>query len=77
MSSIQWLTPRPLWPELAGATGRESFRRPAILRFARDSFMEDLQQVLTKRAADLRQYIARPETWRRDGTSSPSPSVQD
>src|SRR5213594_1658077 len=64
MSSIQWLTPRPLWTEFAGAAGREPFRRPAILRFAKDSFMEDLQQVLTKRTADLRKYVARPETWR-------------
>jgi hypothetical protein len=64
MSSIQWLTPRPLWPEFAAPTGRESFRRPAILRFAKDTFMEDLQQILTKRAGDLKKYVARPETWR-------------
>jgi hypothetical protein len=64
MSAVQWLTPRPLWPDFAGAGGRESFRRPAILRFAKDSFMEDLQQVLTARTADLRSYVARPETWR-------------
>lgn len=64
MTSVQWLTPRPLWPEFAGATGREAFRRPAILRFAKDTFMEDLQQVLTSRTADLQKYVARPETWR-------------
>ena len=64
MSAIQWVTPRPLWPEFPGTAGRESFRRPAILRFARDTFMEDLQQVLTTRAGELPKYVARPETWR-------------
>ena len=64
MSGIQWVTPRPLWPQFPGATGRESFRRPTILRFAKDTFMEDLQQVLTSRASDLPKYVARPETWR-------------
>jgi hypothetical protein len=63
VTTIQWAAPRPLWPDFTG-TAREAFRRPAILRFARDTFMEDLQQVLAKRTADLRQYVARPETWR-------------
>ena len=64
VTTIQWLAPRPLWSEFAGATGREAFKRPAILRFAKDTFMEDLQQLLTSRSADLRTYVARPETWR-------------
>ncbi len=64
MTAIQWLAPRPLWPDFTSGTAREAFKRPALLRFAKDSFMEDLQQILKSRAGDLRSYVARPETWR-------------
>jgi hypothetical protein len=64
MSAIQWLAPRPLWADFAGAARRAAFRRPAVLRFAKDTFMEDLQALLASRSGDLRTYVARPESWR-------------
>ena len=64
MTTIQWVAPQPLWADFTAGQGREAFRRPALLRFSKDTFMEDLQQLLARRAVDLRAYIARPETWR-------------
>ena len=73
MTTIQWMAPRPLWPDFTAGPGREAFRRPTLLRFAKDTFMEDLQQVLTRRAGDLRAYVARPETWREPAAGLPAP----
>jgi hypothetical protein len=53
-----------LWPAFTAGTGLDAFKRPTVLRFAKDTFMEDLQQVLKNRAGDLHAYVARPETWR-------------
>jgi hypothetical protein len=64
VTTIQWMSPRPLWPDFTAGPGRAAFKRPVLLRFAKDTFIEDLQQLLAKRAGDLRAYVARPETWR-------------
>jgi len=61
---VQWLTPSPLWNELAGKTDKGPFRSPALLRFATDQFMPELQSLLaSKTPQNLRNYIAQPETW--------------
>jgi hypothetical protein len=75
MTTIQWLAPRPLWPDFTAATGREAFRRPTLLRFATDTFMEELQQLLAKRADDLRKYVARPESWRQPAVGLAAPAA--
>ncbi len=75
MTTIQWLAPRPLWPDFTAAPGREAFKRPALLRFAKDTFMEDLQQILKSRAGDLRSYVARPETWRQPVAGLDAPAA--
>jgi hypothetical protein len=60
----QWLTPSPLWNELAAKADKGPFRSPALLRFATDQFIPQLQGVLaSKTPEDLRNYIAQPETW--------------
>jgi hypothetical protein len=65
---VQWTSPAPLWPEAAraGATAsrRESLRRPALLRFASDTFMEDLIALLENDPARLAGSVAQYETWR-------------
>jgi hypothetical protein len=60
---VQWLTPSPLWGELSGAADLTAYRRPAILRFATDTFMSDLQTVLQNAPQSLRNYVAQGETW--------------
>ena len=61
-AQVQWLTPSPLWSELSAAD-LTSYRRPAILRFASDTFMPELQAVLQQSPQNLRDYVAQGETW--------------
>ncbi len=63
---IKWTTPSPLWASVANsgdATVRNSFGRPAILRFASDSFMEDFLKLLETDPAQIANLIAEYETW--------------
>ncbi|MBZ5621156.1 MAG: hypothetical protein LAQ69_20880 [Acidobacteriia bacterium] len=62
-TQIQWLTPSPLWHELSAAGDLTPYRRPAILRFATDDFMPELQGVLQARPQTLRDYVAQGENW--------------
>lgn len=39
-------------------------RRPAVLRFATDSFMDDFMALMESQPSRLGEYLARPETWR-------------
>jgi hypothetical protein len=45
-------------------------RRPAILRFASDTFMDDYLALMENDPARLSQLVAQPETWR-----GPTPPV--
>lgn len=64
MHPVVWHGPTPLWQELLdeGATAR--FHRPALLRFGRDSFMEDLTARLAASDPSFTDLVARHETWR-------------
>ncbi len=63
---VHWFAPQPLWrvlPRDADFTTRRG--QPAILRFASDSFMDDLLALLgTAPLGDLAAYVAQPESWR-------------
>ncbi len=65
---VQWAAPSPLWPIAAGASDialrRNVLRKPAILRFATDTFMEDFIKLLETDPARLPEFVATPETWR-------------
>ena len=65
---VQWVTAGPLWHSvLEHESARErsiSMRRPALLRFERDSFMEDLAHVLERDPRELSTLIATPATYR-------------
>lgn len=65
---IQWTTPSPLWENaIAKNTAqlrRAELARPAILRFATDSFMDDFLKTAANDPKKLDQYLALPETWR-------------
>lgn len=58
-----WMAPQPMWragpTESNGAAGQ-----PAILRFATDAFMEELNAVTATHPERLPAWLARPETWR-------------
>ncbi|HVE55485.1 MAG TPA: hypothetical protein VNB22_01565 [Pyrinomonadaceae bacterium] len=65
---IQWTTPSPLWETAISQNTPQARRaelsRPAILRFATDSFMDDFLKMTENDPKRLNQYIAQPETWR-------------
>ena len=56
-----WRTAPPLWRSVGAGI---DFERPAILRFAGDDFMEQLQAVLAAGGANLGDLVAADETWR-------------
>lgn len=67
--TVQWVTASPLWPDVlqgqpADATTRARMRRPALLRFASDSFMDDVAAVLADDPGKLADLEARPESFR-------------
>jgi hypothetical protein len=63
-ADVQWLTPSPLWGEQSVTADPTTFRRPAILRFATDTFMPELQSVLQgPTPQDLKTYVAAGENW--------------
>ena len=51
--SLAWTPPSPLWVDAA----RADFKKPAILRFASDDFMEELQRLLATDPEKLRGHI--------------------
>ena len=61
--SVEWLAPAPLWDLALEDAGNRRFREPALLRFASDSFMDELKGLLERRSADLAGQVAQPETW--------------
>ena len=63
-----WHAPSRLW-DLAladGGTSPPRFRQPALLRFAGEGFMEELQEVLAGGRYPLAEYVARAESWREE-----------
>jgi hypothetical protein len=71
VSRVLWLSPSPLWDDLAGGA---AFRRPAVLRFATDTFMKDFQDALATRPDRVRGYVARYETWRKPAAGIGGPA---
>jgi hypothetical protein len=65
---LQWTAPSPLWAQASSAaeaaSRRALLRRPSILRFASDDFMQDFLRLLEHDPSRLPDYIATPETWR-------------
>src|SRR5947208_12619486 len=82
---VQWTTASPLWNTLPQdpVQRQQRMQCPAVLRFASDTFMEDLtqrfQNVLPGTQPDLSDLIARPESFRERPTGAPAnwqPDVQ-
>ncbi len=73
---VQWVTASPFWTGAAGAdeaSERATFRQPALLRFATDSFMQDFIAMLASNPAQITQLRARYETWRKPGAVQEPP----
>jgi hypothetical protein len=66
---LQWVTAAPLWRDAVGASRDDAttseaaaIRRPALLRFGSDSFMEDLQRLLATDPPTLKDHRATAAT---------------
>ena len=62
----QWMAPAPLWTEAvrtAEGSAIGALRRPSILRFATDTFMEDYQRILDSDPNRLADLLLSGETW--------------
>lgn len=68
---VQWATPAPLWGNVTDLSDetRGFFRRPAILRFTSDAFMNEFTTLLHSHPAQLKAFRAKPETWRGPGAA--------
>ena len=61
---LTWQTAAPLWSEAVRDTGDPTrFDQPALLRFASDTFMEDVTALLQTDPAKLKDYVAQRESW--------------
>ncbi len=65
-TEVQWTIPAPLWDSVTelDTDTRQAFRRPAILRFATDTFMSDFLTLLETDPTRMKEFIAQRETWR-------------
>jgi hypothetical protein len=62
---VQWVTASPLWPSaLARGDKATQMRKPALLRFERDSFMDDVAKLLAHDPNDLVKTVATKKTYR-------------
>ncbi len=62
---VTWLTPKPLWRRaLEDGTSRARYKRPALLRFDSESFMEQVTSTLASQPTKLADFVAVKETWR-------------
>lgn len=80
--AVQWLVGSPLWSEATDAVleGRDdsAMRRPALLRFGSDTFMDDLAGILKQDPGRLAELRARAVSYRRSPIGAPEgwePSV--
>jgi len=69
---VQWTAPAPFWSSAADRSdaSRLAMRRPALLRFANDAFMEEFNHTLETDPPKLRDLEAKYETWKKPAQSS-------
>jgi len=73
---LAWTAPQPFWRDAAGGVAAgAALRRPQILRFTTDEFMNELLATLAHDPASLPGYAAMEETWRGPG-AAPAPDPQ-
>ena len=67
---LTWASPRPLW-RAAGQAGMQ----PAILRFARDDFADQLLGAMTSDPGAIANFVARYEDWRTPAAQTQTPDL--
>lgn len=58
------MAPSLLWSDLAFIGSMMHLQRPVLLRFRSDTFMQDFLAILQHQPDKLKEYIAKPETFR-------------
>ena len=65
---VQWVTASPLWADTLSepndAKREQAMQKPALLRFERDSFMDDVAATLARDPAALQANVATKVTYR-------------
>jgi hypothetical protein len=61
---VHWQAATPLWKPLLEARDTARFHTPALLRFDRDDFMDEIERRLATGTPDFQPLTARAETWR-------------
>jgi hypothetical protein len=76
---VQWVAPSPLWPQALNGSSSPTplMQKPALLRFERDSFMDDVKQVLATDPAGLESQVAAPVTYRLPAPGETAPPTPD
>ncbi|MDX1654727.1 MAG: hypothetical protein R3310_05905, partial [Candidatus Competibacteraceae bacterium] len=80
---IEWHSAAPLWERILAAPGTSRLtllRRPVLLRFDSDNFMEQLAGQLERDPAGLADYLVQPESWRQPAVgwqSGTTPTAQE
>ena len=72
---IKWYSAAPLWTPSGLADA--GFARPALLRFATDSFMDEYLAALERDPARIRTLTVRHETWRTPMERAPAATVAE
>lgn len=65
--NIRWMSPSPLWGERSAwirLPRQKQLTLPIILRFANDTFMDEMLAMLNHSPWRFQEWVARPETWR-------------
>ena len=80
--NIHWQAPMPIWAENSSTgiriTNESLAPYPSILRFASDTFMQDMLDVMDENPKRIAEWLAQPETWREPmQTPKPGPKKTD
>lgn len=71
--SVQWQAPLPVWAENSTrgmrVVNEDLAHYPSILRFATDTFMQDMIDVMQDSPQRISEWLAQPETWREPMTT--------
>ncbi|GJH13043.1 hypothetical protein CBA19CS11_29415 [Caballeronia novacaledonica] len=68
--NLTWTAPQPFWNDASGAVQPGgALRRPQILRFTTDEFMNEMLATLAHDPASLSRFAVMEETWRGPGST--------